>query len=322
MLRVLAVVAISLLSWVFPLEAQPAKPKVVFLAFSPLPAFEASFNSALRRLGWEDGRNIIVERRYTQSGPPLSEVVVEVVRQAPDVIVAPNAGFAIALRRETTTIPIVVLVAGELVAAGLAESLARPGGNVTGTQVIQREIMGKRLEWLKEALGRLDRVAHITDTLTSAPGYRADHRRQFETLTQALHIQPSWYEVTDLIEFENGFKQMAAQQAQAVIVGGSPFMFQNARSVTDVAAKYRVPATWEAREFVRAGGLMAYGVDFEYVFARGATFVDKILRGTKPAVLPIEQSTKFELAINLKAAKALGLTIPPSVLARADEVIQ
>ena len=204
----------------------------------------------------------------------------------------------------------------------LADSLARPGGNVTGTQVIQREIMGKRLQLLKETLVRLDRVAHVFDTATIAATYRADHRRQFEGLTQELRIQPLWYEVPDMVEFENGFKSMAAQQAHAVIVAGSPFMFQNVHDVVAIAAKYRIPATYETKEFVQAGGLMAYGVDFVDVFARGASFVDRILRGTKPAVLPIEQSTKFELAINLKTAKALGLTIPPSVLARADEIIQ
>src|SRR5262249_34636216 len=146
-------------------------------------------------------------------------------------------------------------------------------------------------ELLREALVRLDRVAHLSDTATSAATYRADHRRWFETLTRDQHIEPQWHEFTGAGDLEKSFRTMAGQQAQAVIVAGSPFMFQHVRMLIDVVAKYRIPATYEAKEFVQAGGLMAYGVDFVEVFGRGAAFVDKILRGAKPAVLPIEQAT-------------------------------
>jgi putative ABC transport system substrate-binding protein len=182
--------------------------------------------------------------------------------------------------------------------------------------------MGKRLQLLKDTLVRPTRMAHLFDTVTTAPRSRSDLRRLFETSARGLHMEPLWHEVHDASELESGFRALSAQQTHAVVVGGSPLMFQHVRRLAELAVKYHMPATYEARAFVEAGGLMAYGVDLEEVFARGAVFVDKILRGAKPAVLPIEQPTKFEFVINLKAAKAIGITIPPSVLGRADEVIQ
>jgi len=276
----------------------------------------------LRQLGWEEGRNIVIERRYTPPGTSVSEAADALVRLAPDVMVAPSAGTAIAVRKITTTIPIVVLAAGDLVGTGLAESLARPGGNVTGTQVVQRELMGKRIQLLKESLPRLTRIAYLSDAVTVPAPYRADSRKAFESPARALQIEPLWYEAHGVSEFEDRFRTMATHQVHAVIVGGSPFTFQHMRLLTELAAKYQIPATYEAKDFVQAGGLMSYGVDFTDLFARGAIFVDRILRGARPALLPIEQPTKFELVINLKTAKALGLTIPPSLLARADQVIE
>jgi len=317
----LAVVATSFLAWSVSPEAQESKRKIAFLAVSPLP-YESSFNGMLRQLGWEEGRNVVIERRYAPPGSPVSEAADALVRLAPDVIVAPSAGTAIAVRGITTTIPIVVLAAGDLVGTGLAESLARPGGNVTGTQVVQRELMGKRIQLLKEALPRLTRMAYLAESVTVPAPYRADSRRAFESPARALQVEPLWYEVNGMSEFEDRFRTMATYQVHAVIVGGSPFTFQHMRLLTELAAKYRIPATYEAKDFVQAGGLMSYGVDFTDLFARGAIFVDRILRGARPALLPIEQPTKFELAINLKTAKALGLTIPPAVLVRADRVIE
>jgi putative ABC transport system substrate-binding protein len=313
---------VSLVAGSFPLMAQQAKAKLVFVAFSRLPAYEASFDSTLRGLGWEEGRNLLMERHYIRSATPLSEVAVEAVRRAPDVIVVPSAGIATAVRLETTSIPIVVLAAGELVGAGLAETLARPGGNVTGTQIVQRDLMGKRLQLLNEALPQLTRIAALQETTTVLSAMRADNRKAFESAARALQLAPLWYEVPGVGDLEDRFRTMARQQAHAVIVIGSPFMLQNARLLTQLAAKYHIPATYETKDFVHADGLMSYGVDFVDVFARGAAFVDKILRGAKPGLLPIEQPTKFEFSINLKTAKALGLTIPQSVLLRADEVIQ
>ena len=317
----LAVVATSFLAWSVSPEAQESKRKIAFLAMSPLP-YESSFNGMLRQLGWEEGRNVVIERRYAPPGSPVSEAADALVRLGPDVIVAPSAGTAIAVRGITTTIPIVVLAAGDLVGTGLAENLARPGGNVTGTQVVQRELMGKRIQLLKETLPRLTRIAYLADALTVPAPYLADSRKAFESPARALQIEPLWYEANGVSEFEDRFRTMATHEVQAVIVGGSPFTFQHMRLLTELAAKYRIPATYEAKDFVQAGGLMSYGVDFTALFARGAVFVDRILRGARPALLPIEQPTKFEFVINLKTAKALGLTIPPSLLGRADEVIE
>ena len=316
-----ALFAASLLGWPVSPEAQEAKRKVAFLAASPLP-YEASFNSTLRHLGWEEGRNLVIERRYIQSGAPLSEVAGALVRLAPDVIVAPSAGLATAVRGVTTTIPIVVLAAGDLVGTGLAESLARPGGNVTGTQIVQRDLMGKRIQLLKETLPRLTRVAALQDTATVPASYRAGSRKAFEPPARALQIEPLWFEVDGVSDFENRFRSMATQQIHAVIVLGSPFTFQHMRLLTELATKYQIPATYEAKDFVQAGGLMSYGVDFADLFARGAVFVDRILRGAQPALLPIEQPTKFEFAVNRRTANALGLTLPQSLLLRADVVIE
>ena len=253
-------------------EAQQAgkTPKVGFLAYEPL-TYEASFNSALRRLGWVEGRNLVVERRYTQSPPRLSELAAELVRLAPDVIVASNAGLGRIVRRETSSIPIVVLVAGDLVAAGLVESLARPGGNVTGTQIVQRDLIGKRLQLLKEAVANLTRVAALSDVVTAGVVLVQENRKQFEAMPRMLDMEPLWYHVSDVGELEDRFRTMARQQTQGLIVLGSPFTFANARLLTKLAARYRIPATYEAKVFVVGGGLMSYGVDFDDAFARGTS---------------------------------------------------
>jgi ABC-type uncharacterized transport system substrate-binding protein len=302
-------------------EGQQAKPKVVFVAFSRLPLYEASFDSALRSFGWEEGRDLHVERQYIRSGQPLLEVAVEAVRRAPAVIVVPSAGMATAVKRETTSIPIVVVAAGDLVKPGLAASLARPGGNVTGTHIVQLDLMGKRLQLLKETLPGLMRVAALGEAVTVPPAMRADLRKAFEGSARELRIEPLWYEVNGVADLDDCFRAMAGK-AHAVIVLGTPFMFENSSLLAELAAKNRIPATYEANHFVHAGGLMSYGTDFADVFARAASFVDKILRGANPALLPIQQPTTFQFAVNLKTAKALGLTIPPSLLQRADEVIE
>jgi putative ABC transport system substrate-binding protein len=302
-------------------EAQQPKPKVVFVAFGRLPLYEASFDTALRGFGWEDGRNVHVERLYIRSGQPLAEVSVEAVRRAPDVIVVPSAGIATAVKHQTTTIPIVVVAAGDLVTPGLVASLARPGGNVTGNQIVQYDLMGKRLQLLKDTLPRLTRVAALGEAVTIPPAMRADTRRAFETAARELRIEPLWYEVNGVGDLDDRFRAMAGE-AHAVIVPGTPFMFEHASLLVGFAARNRIPATYEANHFVHAGGLMSYGTDFADVFARAADFVDKILRGANPGLLPIQQPTKFEFAINLKTARALGLTISQSLLQRADHVIE
>ena len=322
-------IASALATVVAPLcaSAQPSSQRKTlgYVSFTDLPKLDAAFNTSLRQLGWEEGRNVVIERRNTQSGATLDAICAELAKLVPDVVVVPNAGIAVRMRRETTTIPIVVMVGGDLVTPGLVETLARPGKNVTGTQVLQLDLIGKRLQLLKELLGSPTRVAGLYDRLTAPPSpvYWDDVRQRFSMRAQELHMQAVLFlEVNHVDNLEDRFKTMAAQHVQAVLVWGSPFAFTHAARLTALAAKYRIPASYETADpFVVGGGLMAYGVDFVEAFARGAVFVDKIFRGAKPAELPVEQPTKFELVINLKTAKALGLTIPPSVLARA-EIIQ
>src|SRR5499425_1255342 len=222
----IAVAATSLLGWSVSPEAQESKRKIAFLAVSPLP-YESSFNGMLRQLGWEEGRNVVIERvsRFRHWRSRWGVAADALVRLAPDVIVAPSAGTAIAVRGITTTIPIVVLAAGDLVGTGLAESLARPGGNVTGTQIVQRELMGKRIQLLKEALPRLTRMAYLAESVTVPAPYLADGRKAFESPARALQIEPLWYEANGVNEFEDRFRTMATHEVQAVIVGGSPFTF-------------------------------------------------------------------------------------------------
>ena len=304
-------------------SAQPSNQRKTlgYVSFTDLPKLDAAFHRALHQLGWEEGRNVIIERRNTQSGATLDAICAELATRAPDVIAVPNAGIAVRMRAQTTTIPIVVMVAGDLVAPGLVETLARPGRNVTGTQVVQLDLMGKRLQLLKELVGNPTRVAGFYDRLTAppSPAYWDDVRQRFAALAQELQMQSVLFlEVNAVDDLEDRFKTMAAQRVQGVVVWGSPFSFTHATRLIALAAKYRIPASYETGDpFVVGGGLMAYGVDFEAAFARGAVFVDKIFRGAKPAELPVEQPTKFELVINAKTAKTLGLTIPPSILQRA-----
>ena len=319
-LTILVPLALALLAAPLAAEAQDAgkAPRVGFLAFGP-HQLETSFNNALRQLGWEDGRNLVIERRYTQSPDMLSRLAAELVQLAPQVIVASNAGLASIVRRETSSIPIVVIAAGDLIGPGLAETLARPGLNVTGMQIVDPELIGKRLQLLTEIVTKLRHVAALSDLATVSA--KSPVREWFDAPARELKIQLVLYQPQDVGDLEDQFKAMIRQQAQAVTIGGTPFTFANARLLTELAAKYRLPAVYTAKEFVVVGGLLSYGVDFAEVFARGAIYVDKILRGAKPGELPIQQPTKFELVINLKTARALGLTIPPAVLARADEII-
>ena len=319
--RTLLLGSVGLLAASFAAEAQDAgkTPRVGFLAFGPHP-LETLFNNALHQLGWEDGRNLVIERRYTQSPDMLSRLAAELVQLAPQVIVASNAGLASIVRRETTSIPIVVIAAGDLIAPGLAESLARPGRHVTGMQIVDPERIGKRLQLLTEIVTKLTRVAALSDLATVSA--KTPVREWFEAPARELKIQLLLYEPHDVGDLEDQFKAMIRQQVQAVTVGGTPFTFANARLLTELAARYRIPAVYTAKEFAVVGGLLSYGVDFADVFARGAIYVDKILRGTNPADIPVEQPTKFDLMINLPTARALGLEIPPTLLARADEIIE
>jgi putative ABC transport system substrate-binding protein len=276
----------------------------------------------LRDLGWIEGRNLRVEWRWADGKVErLSGFATELAKLNVDLIVAPQSDSALAAKRVTRTIPIVHVLAGDPIADGLATSLARSGGNVTGlTMTPSPEIAGKRLELLKETTGA-SRIAVLRNPARRYP-YIELAQREVNASAQVLGIQLRVVEAGGPDQFEAAFAAMVRGRTEALLTLEDSMFWLHRRVLAEIEAKYRLPTMHDLREYVEAGSLMAYGPDLRDLFRRAATYVDKILKGAKPADLPIEQPTKFELVINLKTAKALGLTIPQSLLLRADEVIE
>jgi putative ABC transport system substrate-binding protein len=280
---------------------------------------------SMKQLGWIDGQNMVVERRFGESADQLRAGAADLVRLKVDVLFVASAGLAKTLQLETKTIPIVVGRAeADLVAAGLVDSLAKPGGNITGSQLLSDDLTPKRLELLKALLPNLSKAALLQDdvTLSSIPQMRARYDQQAAIAARTLGIELHTFVVHRAGELAAAFLGMMKNRDQGVLVGESPFMFVHRKDIVDLAAVHRIAAIYALQVYVEPGGLMSYGVHIPEMQRRAAIYVDKILKGAKPADLPVEQPTKFQLVINLKTAKALGLTIPPSLLARADEVIQ
>ncbi len=279
-----------------------------------------AFRQGLRELGYVGGQNINIEYRYSEGQHErLPALAAELVRLRVDVIVAAAAPATRAAKQATTAIPIVMVAAGEAVESGLVASLARPGGNITGLTQMLPELTAKRLELLKEVVPKLSRAAVLWN---SANPYKAPDWREIQVAARALRVTLQSVEVRGPDEFERAFAAMTRERLDGLMTLDDPLTFRYRTSSVDFAAKKRVPAMYALREFVDAGGLMAYGVNLADLWRRAATFVDKILKGAKPADLPVEQSTRFDLVINMKTAKALGLTFPQSILIRADQVIQ
>jgi putative ABC transport system substrate-binding protein len=305
-------------------QAQPAGkvPRIGFL-FSGAsgPAREVdTFRQGLRDLGYIEGQNIAIEYRFAGGQVErLPELAAELVRLKLDVIVAPYTPPALAAKRATSTIPIVFAVVADAVGAGLIANFARPGRNITGLTSSSAELGGKRLELLKQVVPKASRVAVLYN-----PADRSNvlvlKQLQESAPTLALTLQP--LEVREPREFEGAFLAMTRERAHAMFGTSGVLTFEHNKVLVDLAAKRRIPAMWGHRQFVDAGGLTSYAVNFYDQIRQTAVYVDKILKGAKPADLPVEQPTKFELVINLKTAKALGLTIPPSLLQRADQVIE
>jgi putative ABC transport system substrate-binding protein len=278
---------------------------------------------ALRELGYSEGQNIAIEYRYAEGNSDRSpELATELVRLKVDIIVVVGgAGPARAAKNATKTIPIVMAGAGsDPVEAGLVESLARPGGNVTGITNFDRQLSGKRLELLKEAVPKLARVAVLYESASSSSVLEV--KEVLPAAARALKLTIRSWGVRGANDFEKVFAAMGKQRPDGLYVLGSPLMRPNANRIAGLALKSRLPSIYVIKEFVNAGGLMYYGADLTDSYRRAATYVDKILKGAKPADLPVEQPTKFELVINLKTAKQIGLTIPQKVLAKADKVIK
>jgi len=270
-----------------------------------------------------EGQNIVIEYRAADGKiERLLGLATELAQRKVDLIVAGNTPAARAAQQATTTIPIVASVMGDPIGDGLVASLARPGGNITGLTFLGPELIGKRLELFKEALPRVTRVAALWHPGAFAERTTSDMVQGTEAAARTLGVQLQLVEVRGPDEFDHAFVTMTSAGAEALIVFPSPMLFQERRRLVDLAARHRLPAMYQAREFVELGGLIAYGASITDLIRRGATHVDKILKGATPADLPVEQAMKFELVLNLKTAQALGLTMPASLLLLADEVIQ
>ena len=307
--------------------------RVGILGAGPTPSRDDLANSvatnplwlSMRQLGWVYGQNIIVERRFGESADELRSGAAELVRLNVDALFVGGAGLAKLLQLETKTIPIVVAAAGgDLVGAGLVDSLARPGSNVTGVQSFSYDLVPKRLELLKALVPNVSKVAFLQEnvTLSEVPELRAKYDQQAAIAARVLGIEIHTFVLHRAGELSAAFGGTAKNRDQGVLVMSTPFTFAHRKEILDLAAAHRIAAVYEFHLFVEQGGLMSYGVNIPEMSRRGAIYLDKILRGARPGDLPIEQPTKFELVINLKTAKALGLTIPPSLLARADQVIE
>jgi putative tryptophan/tyrosine transport system substrate-binding protein len=309
-----------------PAEAdQPAKvPLIGYLINSPLAAsakFQDAFRQGLRDLGHVEGKNIVIEwRSGEQSRDRQRAIAAEFVRRKVDIIVAVGSGDIRAAKEATATIPIVMVLGGDVVAGGFVASLARPGGNITGLSTLRPELSGKRLELLKEIVPKVSRVAVL---MSSSGQDYAQVLKELDVAAGAIGVKLQHIDILSPTDIETAFRAAAKGRAEAALVRVSaPILDPQRKQVVELAVKARLPVMYERAEEVEAGGLMSYGVSATDLYRRAATYVDKILRGAKPADLPVEQPRKFEFIINLKAAKQIGLTFPPNVLARADKVIK
>ena len=283
----------------------------------------AAFRQEMRKLGWIEGKNITIEYRYAEgkAGERLPELVADLVRLKVDLIVASGGPTVLAAKKATSTIPIVMTIVGDPVGAGLVASLGRPGGNVTGLSSLAPELNTKRLEVLKDAVPRLSRVGFLR-----TPGDSITKDLQLKELrSAAVALKLKLEEIesqADAKALEGAFQTAKQKQAGAIMTTVSPLYFAERKRIVELATKHRLPAIYSQKEFVDEGGLMSYGADHTDLYRRTAVYVDKILKGAKPAELPVQQATKFEFIINLRAAKQIGLTIPVRVLERANQVIR
>jgi putative tryptophan/tyrosine transport system substrate-binding protein len=314
-------VVVVLLAVAVVTEAQQPK-KVARIGFlssaaSPGTPYE-SFRQGLRDLGYVEGQNIAIEYRSGEGIPRLTELATELVELKVDLIVAQGQA-AIAAKTASRAVPVVFGMSGDPVDAGLIDGLARPGGNMTGTTFLAFELVGKRLELLKEAVPKISRVA-----VMAYPGHPGEERELKETqiTAQALKTVLHYFSVTNPTDIDKAFSEIAKAHTDAILAFPDPITMAHRTQIAEFAVKRRLPSVFGWKDYVDAGGLMSYGPNLGESWRRVAVYVDKILKGTKPADLPVERPAKFEFVINLKTAKQIGVTIPPNVLARADRVIK
>jgi ABC-type uncharacterized transport system substrate-binding protein len=296
-------------------------PRIGYLAASIISAeSRAAINQGLHKLGYIEGQNIKIEYRHAEGKfERLPILATELVRLKVDAILTAGSTATRAAKEATSTIPIVMIQDNDPVASGFVASLARPGGNITGLSTLRPEISGKRLELLKEIVPGLSRIGVLG--ASDNPG-NAQALSEVEAAAAAIKVQLQYLDIRSVKDIEPAFLEVRKGSAGGLIELGGPLLNLHRTALLDLATKSRLPAMWVRRSFVDAGGLMYYGVDTADLTRRAATYVDKILKGSNPADLPVEQPTKFEFVINLKTAKQIGLTIPPNVLARADKVIR
>ena len=304
---------------------QPAKniPRVAFLSLNRLTVQKdrvEAFRDALRKLGYIDGQNITVDYRFANNNTErMAELAAQVVHLKVDVIVTSGSSATRPAKEATSTIPIVMMSDNDPVASGFVISLARPGGNITGLTNVSGDLGDKRLELLKEIVPKLSRVAVLRDLTNVTEGMGEG---EIEPTARVLMIQTQRFELAKVQDFDGQFQAIMKWRPGGLMIAGGPLMNGHRKRIVEFSAKSKLPAMYQRDEFVEAGGLVSYATSVIDLSRRAATYVDKILKGTKPSDLPVEQPTKFELVINLKAAKQIGLTIPPNVLVRADRVIR
>ena len=316
--------ALSLLAPLAAPAQQTARIGYLALNLDVNPRYPDAFRQGLRDLGYVERRNLVIEYRDAEGKPErLAAGAAELVALKVDVIMAPGTLAALAVRRATSTIPIVVPTIGDPVGDELVKSLARPGGNLTGLSNLSPDLIGKCMQLLKEAVPAATRVAVLTHSGSGATAKtEKDYAARAQTAGRSLGFVVQLIDAGRPVDLDRAFAEMTRWRANALVVMSYATLLQERERIAAHAAKQRLPAVYAYRENVMAGGLMSYGADLADQFRRSAAYVDRILKGTKPGDLPIEQPTKFELLINMKTAKALGLTIPLSVLGRADQVIE
>jgi len=306
-------------------EAQPTG-KIFRIGFLDVSTASGSavlldaFRQELSKLGWIEGKNIAIEYRFAESkgAERLKELAVELVRLKVDLIVASSPTSASAAKKATTTVPVVMVAVGDPVGFGLVASLARPEGNVTGNSSLVPELNSKRLEILKDAVPKLDRVGFLT-----AAGASDLQLKELRPAAPVLKLKLEVIKTEATAKgLESAFRTAKQKQVGAIMTGTGRLFFSERKRIVELAVKYRLPAIYPQKEFVDEGGLMSYGVDYYDLYRRAAVYVDKILKGAKPADLPVQQATKFEFVINLNAAKQIGLTLSPEFLSRASQVIR
>jgi putative ABC transport system substrate-binding protein len=318
--RFLGAVSVSLLAAPLAVDGQQAGKvwRIGWVSITGVPLPKA-FSRALNDLGWLEGRNIVFENRYVSSPDGIHEAAEELVRARVDIILTVSAGNAEQILKVTRTTPVIVLASGELGSSGLVASLRRPGGNLTGMQMYSPELMGKRLQVVKEVLPGVSRLVILRPSPLPVGLVNAYLQMTDETAGK-LGIRTRYVVFQTPGTLSGLFSGMVRDEA--LLVWSHPFTRAHRHEILDLAIKHRLPVIGEIREWAESGSLLVYGPNMDEVYRQAATYVDRVLRGAKPGDLPIGQPTKFELVINLKTAKALGLKIPPSVLARADEIIE